>query len=159
MNSGAIPSTSGEGRQYHHRHFGDKSQRRQDHLPVPVLWQHHPQPDCELCLASVTPSRQSGQSASWILPNKCKWIDFQTLRLQELPDFTPQVEISRHMTLFFGRFLCQCVVLGNRVLICSIFLIKNIGKPSKMDGKERATVGMRSPYMRIVGMVMDSVKF
>lgn len=92
----------------------------------------------------------------FILPDKCKCMDFQVLKLQELPDFIPQGEIPRHMTLFCDRSLCERVVPGNRVLIHGIFSIRKVGKPSKADGREKATVGVRSPYMRVVGITVDS---
>uniref|UniRef100_A0A336MQU6 DNA helicase n=1 Tax=Culicoides sonorensis TaxID=179676 RepID=A0A336MQU6_CULSO len=92
----------------------------------------------------------------FILPDKCKCMDFQVLKLQELPDFIPQGEIPRHMTMFCDRSLCERVVPGNRVLMHGIFSIRKVGKPSKADGKEKATVGVRSPYMRVVGITVDS---
>ena len=90
------------------------------------------------------------------MPDKCKCVDFQVLKLQELPDFIPQGEIPRHMQLFCDRNLCERVVPGNRVLIHGIFSIRKIGKPSKQDGKERATVGVRAPYLRVIGITVDT---
>lgn len=92
----------------------------------------------------------------FIMPDKCKCVDFQTLKLQELPDFVPQGEIARHMQLFCDRSLCERVVPGNRVFIHGIYSIKRVGRPSKRDGKERATVGVRIPYMRVVGINVDT---
>lgn len=92
----------------------------------------------------------------FILPDKCKCMDFQVLKLQELPDFIPQGEIPRHMTLFADRSLCERVVPGNRVLIHGIFSIRKVGKPSKSDGKEKAIVGVRAPYMRVIGINVDN---
>lgn len=92
----------------------------------------------------------------FIMPDKCKCVDFQVLKLQELPDFIPQGEIPRHMQLFCDRSLCERVVPGNRVLIHGIFSIRKIGKPSKQDGREKAIIGVRAPYMRVVGITVDS---
>lgn len=114
----------------------------------------------------------------FIMPDKCKCVDFQTLKLQELPDFIPQVsqransdkmtgrtiqihfnfqgEIPRHMQLFLDRSLCERVVPGNRVLIHGIFSIRKIGRPGKSDSREKAIVGVRAPYMRVVGITVDS---
>ncbi|XP_037955987.1 DNA replication licensing factor Mcm5 [Teleopsis dalmanni] len=92
----------------------------------------------------------------FIMPDKCKCVDFQLLKLQELPDFVPQGEIPRHLQLFCDRSLCERVVPGNRVLIQGIFSIKKIGKPSKQDGREKAVVGVRAPYMRVVGITVDT---
>ncbi|XP_058457338.1 DNA replication licensing factor Mcm5-like [Malaya genurostris] len=92
----------------------------------------------------------------FIMPDKCKCVDFQVLKLQELPDFIPQGEIPRHMQLFCERSLCERVVPGNRVLIHGIFSIRKIGKPSKQDGREKAIVGVRAPYMRVIGITVDT---
>lgn len=90
------------------------------------------------------------------MPDKCKCIDFQVLKLQELPDFIPQGEIPRHMQLFLDRSLCERVVPGNRVLIHGIFSIRKISKPGRGDNREKATVGVRAPYMRVVGITVDT---
>ena len=92
----------------------------------------------------------------FIMPDKCKCVDFQILKLQELPDLIPQGEIPRHMQLFCDRSLCERVVPGNRVLIHGIFSIRKIGRPGKADSREKAVVGVRAPYMRIVGITVDT---
>ncbi|KAH8354424.1 hypothetical protein KR084_010622 [Drosophila pseudotakahashii] len=92
----------------------------------------------------------------FIMPDKCKCVDFQTLKLQELPDFVPQGEIPRHLQLFCDRSLCERVVPGNRVLIQGIYSIRKVGKPSRQDGREKAVVGVRAPYMRVVGITVDA---
>lgn len=60
------------------------------------------------------------------------------------------------MQLFCDRSLCERVVPGNRVLIQGIFSIRKIGRPGKSDSREKATVGVRAPYMRVVGILCDS---
>ncbi|TDG42623.1 hypothetical protein AWZ03_010951 [Drosophila navojoa] len=92
----------------------------------------------------------------FIMPDKCKCVDFQTLKLQELPDFVPQGEIPRHLQLFCDRSLCERVVPGNRVLIQGIYSIRKVGKPSRQDGREKAVLGVRAPYMRVVGITVDA---
>lgn len=92
----------------------------------------------------------------FIMPDKCVCVDFQVLKLQELPDFIPQGEIPRHMQLFCDRTLCERVVPGNRVLIHGIFSIKKIGKPSRQDGRQKQIIGVRAPYMRVIGITVDT---
>lgn len=70
--------------------------------------------------------------------------------------FFLQGEIPRHMQLFSERSLCERVVPGNRVLIHGIYSIRKVGKPGKADSREKAIVGVRAPYMRIVGIKVDS---
>lgn len=60
------------------------------------------------------------------------------------------------MQLFLDRSLCERVVPGNRVLIHGIFSIRKVGKPGRGDSREKAIVGVRAPYMRVVGITVDS---
>lgn len=92
----------------------------------------------------------------FIMPDKCKCVDFQTLKLQELPDYVPQGEIPRHMQLFCDRSLCERVVPGNRVLIQGIYSIKQVGSGKKSEDRHKAVVGVRFPYMRVIGIKVDS---
>jgi DNA replication licensing factor MCM5 len=113
-------------------------------------------------LSSFFSSEQAGRPKCpldpfFIMPDKCKCVDFQTLKLQELPDSVPQGEIPRHMQLFCDRALCERVVPGNRVLIQGIYSIKTIaaGKQKGSD-MHKAVVGVRQPYMRVIGIKVDS---
>ncbi|KAL1501163.1 hypothetical protein ABEB36_006544 [Hypothenemus hampei] len=92
----------------------------------------------------------------FIMPDKCKMVDFQILKLQELPDGIPQGEIPRHMLLYCDRYLCDKVVPGNRVFIMGVYCIKKVTRPSRREGREKATTGVRSTYMRVVGIQLDS---
>lgn len=91
------------------------------------------------------------------MPDKCKCVDFQTLKLQELPDSVPQGEIPRHMQLFCDRALCERVVPGNRVLIQGIYSIKKVASGGKRGAEShKAVVGVRAPYMRVIGIKVDT---
>ncbi|XP_047118954.1 DNA replication licensing factor Mcm5 isoform X1 [Schistocerca piceifrons] len=91
----------------------------------------------------------------FIVPDKCTCVDFQVLKLQELPDYIPQGEMPRHLELYCDRYLCERVVPGNRVVVLGIFSIKKVSKP-KSRGRERALVGVRAPYLRVVGIRIDA---
>ena len=39
----------------------------------------------------------------FIVPDKCKCVDFQVLKLQEAPESVPNGEMPRHMQLFADR--------------------------------------------------------
>ncbi|XP_033227260.1 DNA replication licensing factor Mcm5 [Belonocnema kinseyi] len=92
----------------------------------------------------------------FIMPDKCHCVDFQVLKLQELPDHIPQGEMPRHMQLYCDRYLCDRVVPGNRVLILGIYSIKKVSKAGgKTRGKDKALVGVRAPYIRVVGIAVD----
>ncbi|XP_010614222.1 DNA replication licensing factor MCM5 isoform X1 [Fukomys damarensis] len=91
----------------------------------------------------------------FIMPDKCKCVDFQTLKLQELPDAVPHGEMPRHMQLYCDRYLCDKVVPGNRVTIMGIYSIKKFGLNSSR-GRDRVGVGIRSSYIRVLGIQVDT---
>lgn len=90
------------------------------------------------------------------MPDKCKCVDFQVLKLQELPEHIPQGEMPRHLQLYCDRYLCDRVVPGNRVLILGIYSIKKVSKTGdRGNRKDKALVGVRAPYIRVVGIFVD----
>lgn len=92
----------------------------------------------------------------FIMPDKCNCVDFQVLKLQELPDQIPQGEMPRHLQLYCDRYLCDKVVPGNRVLILGIYSIKKVARTGGRSArKEKTLVGVRAPYIRVVGISVD----
>lgn len=90
------------------------------------------------------------------MPDKCHCVDFQVLKLQELPDHIPQGEMPRHLQLYCDRYLCDRVVPGNRVLILGIYSIKKVSKAGgKGAGREKTLIGVRAPYIRVLGISVD----
>uniref|UniRef100_A0A8C3DCG0 DNA replication licensing factor MCM5 n=1 Tax=Corvus moneduloides TaxID=1196302 RepID=A0A8C3DCG0_CORMO len=90
----------------------------------------------------------------FIMPDKCKCVDFQVLKLQESPDAVPHGEMPRHLQLYCDRYLCDKVVPGNRVTIMGIYSIKKSAQ-SKNKGRYNVGVGIRSAYIRVVGIQVD----
>lgn len=43
----------------------------------------------------------------FIMPDKCKCVDFQVLKLQESPDAVPHGEMPRHLQLYCDRYQCS----------------------------------------------------
>ncbi|XP_015119756.1 DNA replication licensing factor Mcm5 [Diachasma alloeum] len=92
----------------------------------------------------------------FVMPDQCQCVDFQVVKLQELPDQIPQGEMPRHLQLYCDRYLCDRVVPGNRVLILGIYSIKKVsGSGGRRAGKEKAFVGVRAPYIRVIGISVD----
>ena len=60
----------------------------------------------------------------FVLPDSCKCIDSQMLKLQETPESVPNGEVPRHIQLYAERYLCDKIVPGNRVTITGIYSIK-----------------------------------
>ncbi|RWS16481.1 DNA replication licensing factor mcm5-A-like protein [Dinothrombium tinctorium] len=94
----------------------------------------------------------------FIIPDKCKCSDFQILKLQEAPEAVPQGEMPRHLLLYCDRYLCEKVVPGNRVTVFGIYSIKKVAKPTRSSGlsESRSNIGIRSPYLRIVGIKVET---
>uniref|UniRef100_A0A8C9TRQ0 DNA replication licensing factor MCM5 n=1 Tax=Scleropages formosus TaxID=113540 RepID=A0A8C9TRQ0_SCLFO len=94
----------------------------------------------------------------FIIPDRCVCVDFQTLRLQESPDAVPHGEMPRHLQLYCDRYLCDRVVPGNRVTVMGIYSIKKTAQTkSQGRGRDRsAGVGIRSSYLRVVGIQVDT---
>lgn len=91
----------------------------------------------------------------FVLPDSCKCIDSQLLKLQETPDNVPNGEIPRHIQLYMDRYLCDKIVPGNRVTITGIYSIKK-GSTGKSSLKEKLNIGIRHPYIRVVGIQIES---
>ena len=57
----------------------------------------------------------------------------------------------------FLRYLCDKVVPGNRVTILGIYSIKKNGKTTtKKSSKEKVSVGVRAPYLRVLGIQIET---
>lgn len=92
----------------------------------------------------------------FIMPDKCDCINFQFLKLQELPEGIPQGEIPRHLTLYCDRYLCERVFPGSSVYILGIYSIRKANKVSRKQNREKGNSGVRAPYIRVVGIQVDS---
>ncbi|KAK7104511.1 DNA replication licensing factor mcm5-A-like [Littorina saxatilis] len=91
----------------------------------------------------------------FIMPDKCRCVDFQILKLQEAPEDVPNGEMPRHMTLYCDRNICDRVVPGNRVTVIGIYSIKKTAKASR-NPREKVNVGIRQPYFRVVGIKVNT---
>jgi DNA replication licensing factor MCM5 len=91
----------------------------------------------------------------FVLPDSCHCVDSQQLKLQEMPENVPNGEIPRHLQLYMDRYLCDKIVPGNRVTVTGIYSIKK-GSTGKSSLKEKLNIGIRHPYVRVVGIQIDS---
>jgi len=107
------------------------------------------------------PTEQAGRpncpvDPYFILPDKCKCVDFQTLKLQEAPDSVPHGEMPRHMSLFVDRSLCEKTVPGNRVTVLGIYTIKTAKAGKGKRGGGGGAIGVRQPYLRVLGIQVET---
>lgn len=93
-----------------------------------------------------------------IVPDHAKYIDFQTLKLQEAVDSVPQGEMPRHVRLWCERDLVDQVTPGQTVSIIGIFCIKaqasaKVSARSRDVQRGKAGIGIRQAYIRVLGIV------
>lgn len=88
-----------------------------------------------------------------MLPDKCECVDYQTLKLQENPEDVPHGEMPRHLQLFTERYLTDKVVPGNRVTIVGVYSIKKL---IQKKGGDKSLQGIRTPYLRVLGIHMET---
>eukprot|EP00249_Psilotum_nudum_P028869 c38848_g1_i1 orf=883-3066(-) len=105
---------------------------------MPRSCDHVPQPGEEPC--PLDP---------WvIMPDKSKYVDQQTLKLQENPEDVPTGELPRNMLLSADRNVVQTVVPGTRVTVMGIYSIYQAANSTLQKG----AVAVRQPYIRVVGI-------
>ncbi|KAI7757403.1 hypothetical protein M8C21_007155 [Ambrosia artemisiifolia] len=86
----------------------------------------------------------------WIVvPDRSKYVDQQTLKLQENPEDVPTGELPRNMLLSVDRHLVQTIVPGTRLTIMGIY---SIFQAAKSSTNHKGAVAVRQPYIRVVGI-------
>ncbi|KAK9058048.1 hypothetical protein SSX86_022888 [Deinandra increscens subsp. villosa] len=86
----------------------------------------------------------------WIVvPDRSKYVDQQTLKLQENPEDVPTGELPRNTLLSVDRHLVQTIVPGTRLTIMGIY---SIFQEAKSSTNHRGAVAVRQPYIRVVGI-------
>ncbi|KAF3679863.1 DNA replication licensing factor MCM5 [Capsicum annuum] len=84
-----------------------------------------------------------------VVPDKSKYVDQQTLKLQENPEDVPTGELPRNMLLSIDRHLVQTIVPGTRLTIMGIY---SIFQASNSSTSHKGAVAVRQPYIRVVGL-------
>ncbi|KER31236.1 hypothetical protein T265_13006, partial [Opisthorchis viverrini] len=110
------------------------------------------------------PSAQTGGATGarcpvdpfFIVPDKCKCVDFQTVKLQEAPETVPHGEMPRHILLYCDRYLCEQIVPGNRITVVGIYCIRTTSNKPRSGAGERANLAVRQPYVRVLGLSIDT---
>ena len=82
-----------------------------------------------------------------IMPERCKYIDMQTWKLQEAPEMVPTGEMPRSVMLAVDRKLVDKAIPGNRVTVTGIMsIMSNAGKGGP------GGVAIRTPYLQVLGI-------
>lgn len=87
-----------------------------------------------------------------IMHERCEFVDAQTIKLQEAPDMVPVGELPRHMLLSVDRSLCGRVVPGASIIATGIYSTF----ASARSGSQPNAIALRTPYLRVVGLEIDS---
>ncbi|KAL1410983.1 minichromosome maintenance protein 5 [Vanrija albida] len=88
-----------------------------------------------------------------ILHDRCRFVDQQTIKLQEAPDMVPVGELPRHMMLQAERYLSGKVVPGSRIIATGIY---STFAPTSKNSKNSGAPALRQPYLRVLGIEIDT---
>merc|ERR1740117_102115 len=80
-----------------------------------------------------------------IVPEKCKYVDQQTWKLQESPEMVPTGEMPRSVMLSVDRKLVDRAIPGNRVAVTGIMSILS-------QGGKGEKVAIRQTYLQVLGV-------
>lgn len=83
--------------------------------------------------------------------DRSRFVDQQTLKIQESPDMVPNGELPKHLLLSADRCLVNRVVPGSRAVIIGVFSVFTSSNSRNSSG-----VATRTPYVRMVGLVSDT---
>ncbi|KAG9456246.1 hypothetical protein H6P81_000754 [Aristolochia fimbriata] len=84
-----------------------------------------------------------------VVPDKSKYVDQQTLKLQENPEDVPTGELPRNILLAVDRHLVQTVTPGTRLTVMGIY---SIFQAANSSTTQKGAVAVRQPYIRVVGI-------
>jgi DNA replication licensing factor MCM5 len=106
------------------------------------------------CVANVSQGgEECGLNTYKVMADSCKFIDQQTLKLQEAPEVVPTGEMPRHIALSVERYLVDKCAPGTRVSVMGISSMQ-----SKTDDKKNGKFSshVKTPYLRVVGIHIDT---
>lgn len=89
-----------------------------------------------------------------IVPDQSMYVDQQTLKLQEAPEDVLTGEMPRHMLLAVERSLVDRVAPGTRVTVLGIVSVVNTAAKSRRQ--DAAAMSVRTPYLRVVGIMVEN---
>lgn len=88
-----------------------------------------------------------------ILHDRCRFVDQQSVKLQEAPDMVPVGELPRHMMLHAERYLTAKVVPGSRIIATGIY---STFAPTSKGKNTSGAPALRQPYLRVLGIELDT---
>jgi len=99
---------------------------------------------CTLRPAPMPGEEKCSNDPFTVLPDRSRYVDQQTLKLQEKPEEVPTGELPRTVLLVADRHLVNRVTPGTRVNVVGIY--------STFKGKamEKGSASLQQPYIRVV---------
>ena len=91
-----------------------------------------------------------------VMPEKSKFQDQQTLKLQENPEDVPAGEMPRNMLLCVERNLVQKIVPGTRDKVMGVYSLGSGGGKADRGGGRGGGAAIQQPYLKVVGLVEET---
>ncbi|KAJ3435082.1 intein-containing DNA replication licensing factor mcm5 precursor [Anaeramoeba flamelloides] len=85
-----------------------------------------------------------------IISDRSKFVDQQTLRVQEPPESVPTGEIPRTVSLSVDRYLVNRVVPGTRIVATGVFSVIQSHRKNNMK-----SIAVRTPFIKCFGLQVD----
>lgn len=82
-----------------------------------------------------------------VLPNECKYIDTQSLKIQELPEDVPTGDMPRHIHVNVSRYLCEKLIPGDRVYLHGVLTSYSVNSTTENQNKDSTHVS----YIHVLG--------
>jgi len=85
---------------------------------------------------------------------KCRYVDQQVLKLQEMPENIPTGDMPRTFLLYTARYLTDKVNPGSRIKVVGVFSVfSRGGGPQGSNQQVRSSI--RQAYVRVLGLQSD----
>jgi DNA replication licensing factor MCM5 len=94
-----------------------------------------------------------GRDPFRVLSDSSRYIDHQSLKLQESPELIPTGEMPRQVMLACDRYLVDCAAPGTRVSVIGVYTL--CGQGGGGGGRRGGGGDVRKPYIRVVGLSID----
>ena len=90
-----------------------------------------------------------------IIADKSRYVNQQSLKLQETPESVPTGEMPRHLQLIVERSLADRTAPGTRVSVIGVVSVSTSdgGRGSNAASQRAGAVAIRTPYLRVIGVM------
>eukprot|EP00164_Ancoracysta_twista_P008827 GFYU01012862.1.p1 GENE.GFYU01012862.1~~GFYU01012862.1.p1 ORF type:complete len:727 (-),score=252.45 GFYU01012862.1:299-2479(-) len=106
---------------------------------------------CQKQTTDAETATNCGMDPYQIVPDKGKYIDQQTMKLQEAPETVPTGELPRSVLLACNRYLVGRVVPGTRVTVHGIYTLTHKSNKRQTEG----SIAIQTPYIQLVGIEVE----